>query len=682
MEKIIKTGALVVLAIAVLAGLNTAQAREKKASVASKLGGGKVKVVANTMPENTMIAASSAKGSPAYHRHLVRPGAVTTYSVRVMNAQAQPIDVDLSLAGAPPGWNAKLAKTKVHLEPGKLEYVLLEVSPSAKLAAGSAASFEVAAKSSAGKTEKITLEAETTGKHKIYYVSIDSLGTEYLKLNAKGNGPGKDNDWLMPNLHALIKEGTFYPNHKAHLVSATDMNHAAFLSGAYPGELGIYSVNVFLFGFDEKGNPIIKATPLDIMYYGKDGKPVTNIFNVIKDPAAGGNPNAFDAYVSGKDWVPEHYLNPVFGVDRIATVNRYPDYVTPSSHIPKKNETVMQVLRTQFGKYKDNDAFLWEDIYTIDQAIEVVNNEDPDVCYILLGGVDAAGHVFGAAHDLSEWDAKNTPDELSDDVSKVNRRANRLGQIKTVKTADEQLGRFVAYLKTRGTFDDSIMVVESDHDMETNFFAGPKLEQTLAKTGYSPKKDYFMFTVTQIGALFLRPGRKDPNIIPSLEKALEDYRMENPLTHELECPMVVYTREEMKTGIDKVTGQRFSPPGELYSEYYIEHPKPGNLSWPDMMLFTKKYYQFPLMGVGLANVGAGKLNIPLPKINIFVGGHGGPSTQPALLMFHGPGVPKAVAPAYPSMSADVAPTLYGLEGYKAPAVVQGKVLTDVARPQK
>ena len=335
-----------------------------------------------------------------------------------------------------------------------------------------------------------------------------------------------------------------------------------------------------------------------------------------------------------------------------------------------------------FGKEKDNDYFLWEDIYTVDQAVEVVNNEDPDVCYILLGGVDAAGHVFGAAHDLSEWDAKNTPDELSDDVSKVNRRANRLGQIKTVKTADEQLGRFVAYLKTRGTFDDSIMVVESDHDMETNFFAGPKLEQTLAKTGYSPKKDYFMFTVTQIGALFLRPGRKDPNIIPSLEKALEDYRMENPLTHELECPMVVYTREEMKTGIDKVTGQRFSPPGELYSEYYIEHPKPGNLSWPDMMLFTKKYYQFPLMGVGLANVGAGKLNIPLPKINIFVGGHGGPSTQPALLMFHGPGVPKAVAPAYPSMSADVAPTLYGLEGYKAPAVVQGKVLTDVARPQK
>ena len=63
------------------------------------------------------------------------------------------------------------------------------------------------------------------------------------------------------------------------------------------------------------------------MYWGKDKKPVTTIFNVVKDPAYGGNNHAFTAYVSGKTWVPEHYRNPVFGLDRIVTIKDYPDYL-------------------------------------------------------------------------------------------------------------------------------------------------------------------------------------------------------------------------------------------------------------------------------------------------------------------------------------------------------------------
>jgi len=310
----------------------------------------------------------------------------------------------------------------------------------------------------------------------------------------------------------------------------------------------------------------------------------------------------------------------------------------------------------------------------MDQAIQVINSEDPDVCYILLGAIDAAGHIYGGAWDLNEWDLKGTPDDLSDDVSKVNRRGNRLGQINTVKTADAQVGRFIEFLKARGTYDDSYIVLESDHNMETNMFAGAKLEEILNKAGYSQKKDYFVFTVSQIGALFARPGIHDPQMMANLEKALESYRMKNPVTGQMECPMVVFDREEMKTGIDKATGERFSPPGELYSEYYIENPRAGGLMWPDMMLFAKKNYQFPLYGVGLASVGLGKLDIPLPKINIFVGGHGGPSTQHALLSISGPGIPRGQSLDFPSYSSDVAPTLYSLEGYKTPESVQGRVL--------
>ncbi len=627
-----------------------------------------------TMPDDALIAASSAAGGPAHHRHLVRPGLVTTYMVRVQNTEQAAFSVDLDITEPPAGWSAELEKSSLYLEPGEAAYVMLELTPSPRLKPGMTASVGVRAKTSTGGSGEITLEAETTGRHKIYIISIDSLDPLYLELDSKGTGPGGPGDWLMPNLRAFLDDALFYPDHKVHLMSATDMNHASYLSGAYPGRLGIYSVNVFFMGFDERGIAINDTTPIDLMYWGPEGKPVTTIFNVLKDPAYGGNESAFSAYVSGKAWVPEHYRNPVFGLDRIATINDYPDYITPTTHGHSPVDEIKQIIMAQFAKMRDTDFFLWEDVYAADQAIEVINNEDPDVCYILLGGVDAAGHVYGSAFDLDEWDDRGTPEDLSDDRSRVNRRANRLGMIKTVSVADEQLGRLLDYLKERGVYDESYVIVESDHSMEANFYKGPKLRKALKRTGYSDREDYFFFTAAQIGLLFLRPGQDDPEVVLAVEKALEDYRMENPLTGEVECPMIVLTRDEMKTGVDRATGERVTLPGELYSEYYIEHPEQGGLQWPDLMAFTKKYYQFPIMGVGLANLGLGGLDIPIPSVTVYVGGHGGPSTQPALLSLKGPGIPAGVECHNQSWPADLAPTIYSLEGYRIPESVQGKKL--------
>ncbi len=664
---------LIVLIIAV-ATLAMGGGDDDPSSGAENFGGG-YSHLEKTMPEGALIAASSAVGAKAHHRHMVRPGLTTTYALRLINTEKNSITINLKLGSVPVGWNAKPAETSVKLNSGKMRYVMFELRPSSDLPTGSVASVTVTATTSSGKSGKITLEAETTDKHKIYMVSIDSLGTEYLKLNAKGNGWGKQGDWLMPNLHSFIKKSTYYPNHKVHLVSATDMNHAVYLSGAYPGRLGMYSVNVFFFGFDAKGKPIIKGTPADLMYWGPDGKPVTNMFNVVKDPKYGGNASAFTAYSSGKGWVPEHYRNPVMGLDRIATSFDYPDYVAPPPHPPTKGELVGPFVTIHFKKLGDPDLFVWEDIYTIDQTIEVINNEDPDVFYILLGGVDMAGHAYGAGYNFDEWDDRGTPDDLSDDKSKINDNANRLGIIKTVKGADEQLGRFIEYLKKRGTYEKSYIIVQSDHNMETNFFDGPNVNKILKKTGYSPKKDYYMFTASQVGALFLR--RKDPGIIPALEKALEEYRIKNPLTGALECPMLVMTRKEMRTGIDEATGRQVTLPMELYSRYYIEHPKPDGLKWPDMLILAKRYYQFPVTGIGLANVGAGLLPFQVPPFNIFVGGHGGMSTQPSLLALRGPFAPEGVTSGEQTWPADVAPTLYRLEGYKIPECVQGKGLPKI-----
>jgi predicted AlkP superfamily pyrophosphatase or phosphodiesterase len=628
--------------------------------------------VVPTMPPGATIAAAGAQGSLAPRCHLVNPGMATTFRVRLQNPGSAALAVELAVSDPAPGWAAQLAETTVKLDPGAARYVEVKLAAGKNLAPGSRAAATVKARGSNGLSGEIVLAAETTAKHKIYIVSIDSLGPEYLALNARGNGPGREGDWLMPNLKSLVGEGTFFPNHRAHLVAATDMNHASYLSGAYPGRLGLYSVNAYLFGFDAKGAPIFRTTPLDLMYYGAQGEPVTTLFNVVKDPVYGGDPKAFTTYISGKDWVPEHYRNPLFGLDRIVTINDRPDYVAPYEGERPQMGIVRQTIQVMLSQVKDPDLYLWEDRYTVDQALQVIAAEDPEVVYLLLGGVDAAGHIYGSGHDLEEWDTRGTPDDLSDDRSKINSHANRLGIVKTVKNADRELGRLLDFLRQRGAYENSIIVVESDHNMETATFASPPIRKILQSTGLSDQTDYYVFTGSQLGAVFLR--RDDPAILPRLEQALESYRVKNPWTGRLECPLLAITKEEMKTGIDQVTGDRVTRPLELYSEYYLEHPKPGGLRYPDMMLFTKKHYQFPVVGVGLANVGVPLFNLPLPPVSVHVGAHGGPSTQPALLSIRGPGIPPGVSRPEVSQPADLVPFLCRFEQYVTPKSVQGKGL--------
>ena len=136
----------------------------------------------------------------------------------------------------------------------------------------------------------------------------------------------------------------------------------------------------------------------------------------------------------------------------------------------------------------------------------------------------------------------------------------------------------------------------------------------------------------------------------------------------MKCPMIVLTRTEMRTGIDKVTGERRRDHAGRALQRILcrRHRKPGELVWPDIILFTKKYYTVPAFGAsGWANVGAGKMwTSNLPPITVYVGGHGAPSTQAALLALHGPGIPQGVSlPAPRPGPSDVAPTLYALEGY-------------------
>jgi len=658
-----------------MAAAGEVQGKKEKAKPKNSLLGQSFHAVVPTMRPEKILDSSGAIGAPGFHRHLVRPGAITTYMIRLYNPFKSALTVELKSGTDAPGWETSLASGAVEMLPAESKYVLLSVKPASSLPAGRIASVKVRAASSAGSSEEITLEAETTEKHKIYIISLDSLGLDYLALNHSGSGSGKDNDWLMPNLHEFLRSAVFYPRHQCHLPAATDMNHSSYLTGAYPGRLGLYSVQVFMFGFDEKGWAIWRSTPHDLMYWGPEGKPVSTIFNVVKDPGYGGNSSAFTAFVSGKDWVPEHFRNPVYGLDRIVTVTDYPDYVTPSAHVMKPSESIRFMLESRLHKLNRPDFALWEDVHTVDQAIEVIDNEDPDVCYVLLGGVDEAGHYFGSGKNPSEWDERGSPEKMKDDTSRINKSGNREGILKTVRAADEQLGRLLKRLQARRGYEDAYIVIESDHDMETNSFIGPALHKVLPQSGYSKKKDYYAFTGSQLGEIFLR--REDPQIAIDLERTLEAYRWKSPITGESECPVIVLNRQEMKTGIDQATGRRVTPPMELYSEYYIEHPQSRGMRYPDLFMFPKANLQFPSIGAGFGNIGLGVLPLDVPPFTVYVGGHGAPSTRKALLAIKGPGQLRSESVDAETYPSDLAPTLYRLEHYQVPASVQGKGLPNL-----
>jgi predicted AlkP superfamily pyrophosphatase or phosphodiesterase len=654
-----------------------------------------------------LICTPSAEGEIGFHHHLVRPGTQTTYILQVCNIYSEPRGVRLNIeTEVPLSWRVELEKNYISdLASGTVENVLLTLKPSRGVPAKEVVSVEVSAQTDYGEKAEFRVKAETTLMRKIYFVSIDSLDPAYLKLNSKGTGYGSRNDWLMPNLHQFMERAVFYPNAKVHIITATDMNHFNFLAGTKTGTSGISMVGGFFFGFDEKGQAIIRgATQFDrdIVRYGSEGKHVPSLFNAVKDS----NPNAWTCFISGKNWVPELMRRPEFQLDRIIHGADVPFYIEPVGRIeinkmqflgrgiaallpgplppyahqlgnpagldePQDKRQQYELARLT-GSYPMNFP---PDEWVMDAALTEIMNEDPDVFYILLAAVDDAGHAFGSAFELDEWDDNGTPDDVTDDVSKYDHRASRQGILNVVKEADAQFARLVEFLERRGTLDELILVLESDHSMVTHYRRALDMKAHLEKAcDLSMETDYFFGSATSIGLVSAR--RDDPAIIPAVEAALEEWKVENPVIGVMERAAVIYNREEMKTGVDQSTGKAWLLPGEYYSEYYIENRKPGDQVWADLLVLAAPHYKFKIQNFGLANLGMATLPIKIPEWGYFIGGHGSFDARAGLLMVQVPGARSRMNQAE-VYTMDVAPTLYRLQGWPIPECVDGKGLPGI-----
>jgi len=651
------------------------------------------------------ISSPSEAGSPAFHPHMVRPGSITSYIIRVKNIWYSSIDVQLAIDSAEKDqWQIELEQTNLaHIMPGDYRDVLVNVRPPAAITSGESLEFKVVARSSNGFEDGCALSAKTTLNRKIYFVSVDSLSPAYFKLDAAGTGYGKDGDWLMPNAHRLMDRGIFYPNFLSQIVTASDTNHFNILAGTLTGTGGVPSLIFSFYGFDGKGRDIVTSdTKLKATINTYDsGKHVPSLFNAVKTEM----PGAWTSYVTGAEG-PERVIDfPESQIDRAITGINIPDWLLSlGATLSKRNTFFKNTLAPPLP-----GAALWRhrpisnpegahqpfeppknffvskglsllhslfppDRWIVDSAMLELLNEDPDVMYILLSMADDSGHAFGAAWDLDEWKHKEGK-SIAYDVSKYDSRASRQSMLNNIRAADLALGRFLDLLEKRGQLDEVILVFESDHSQVTQYQTplDPKKYFKTA-TSLSQKKDFFFATALSTG--FVNAWRDDSTIIPEVERALEAWRVNNPLTGTEECPVLVYNHEEMKTGFDHATGKQWMLPNEYYSEYFIEHRKEGDQYWPDLLLLATGHWKFKVQNLDFGSLGIINSQIKVPEFGYLIGGHGNFETRPATLVVKVPGINPGIR-ADQLYSKDIAPTIYRLEGWPIPDSVNGQGLPGV-----
>jgi predicted AlkP superfamily pyrophosphatase or phosphodiesterase len=644
--------------------------------------------------------------SPA-RAHLVAAGTSTTFVIAARNTGTARVSATFRVqatAGAPGDWPVLLAAADplfraagapseslaMDLGPSESARLLVRVSPGPALAEGEEGTALVRAWTGEALQDAVELRSVVRNRPKIYYVAVDGLGPNYLTLNRRG-ALFDGTERLMPRATAFAARSARMMRASAVLPAVTDPNHSAALSGSWAGTLGIYAVRTHYLGPDEQGEAVVQPGSRGLLRWGAEGRRIETVFDTAKDPAAGGTPSAFNAVVSGKNWLAELLRDPA--LDLVAHGNSHPGYIpAPQAYRlgdpPSDPDAEQDREGTNLGPRLIKHLFSperqlfegWpgsfpEDRWVAEAAIRVIQAEDPDVLYVNLADTDTAQHVFGAADRPGEWDDRGTPAVLWDDEHVYNRQANRDPVLDVVHEADLDFGLIADTLASRQTLDRSFVVLYSDHGLNTVAnTAATVLDpgRILLDLGVAELDVEWVGTWGEAGFLALR----DPASIGRVQALLEAYEVQDPVRGTMVKPFLVVDRDEMDSGIDGVEG-RFTTDGlpgnrrgALYSEWSIDQPSPDQtkVRWPDLFFFTRR--PFHTVPTRASLDGPNWAGLP------FQGDHGSSSTADVVLAASGPGIRPGVYIS-PASLTDIAPTLYRLLGVAAPANVDGRVLDEI-----
>jgi len=313
---------------------------------------------------------------------------------------------------------------------------------------------------------------------KTYIINIDGMRADYF--NAHGHQGS-----LTPTISDLTDQGILFTNCKSTMPANTGTNHVSILTSTSAGTHGILGIGGYYQGLDfnffrlSRKYGIARAN-----IYEHNHLQVPTFFNIIKTQNSG----LTTAFITGKTWlgniIPDENCDitiyPGNTSENCGTHTPNPEYVTPSEgyvlgglahpednelfprvYIPRKNETepsappgTINLSPVDF----DSDK-LPNDKWIIDQAINCIDHDNPDFLYMVLMNMDLAGHAYGSF--MSEEPLEETA------LKNLNMIRNPNATKDQLSITDSEVKRFIDYLKDKNLFDDSRIIITSDHGMST-----------------------------------------------------------------------------------------------------------------------------------------------------------------------------------------------------------------------
>lgn len=448
----------------------------------------------------------------------------------------------------------------------------------------------------------------------VYVVVIDGLDGDRV------------DDGKAPFISSLLAEhATYYRESRSVMPAETNPNHTAMMTGAYPDTSGIAG-NAFAIYAALENEDSCKATgPIDeskmpMETSGENANcPVAEMtFAAIKRQ---GNPDGLSsAGIFGKP-----KLGRIFAGKNVDPGRRDVDYLwAPCSSGADDDEYCENVPTNPASGYAMDDKTVMDRVIA-----SMARKPRPSFTFVNLHQVDTAGHG-------------TTPAGAYDTA---------IGQ------ADDEIARMVGQLKSRGEWERTVLILLSDHSMDSTVSQRTSLQSEFGDAGI-PDDSYLVVDNGSVDSVYLA-NRTSPDRFTLLkrmrEAALATGRVDEAL----------YREDNAADGGDANTAAKVHPAwhvaGARAPDLFVTHKPGGAFSDPD------------------------------PSSNPLPGNHGGPQTVDNFFAVIGGGsfvkqqdVRGSVAPFFDDTlvnpgqveNVDPAATVMGLFGMGAPSGNAGRFLAE------
>jgi predicted AlkP superfamily pyrophosphatase or phosphodiesterase len=299
---------------------------------------------------------------------------------------------------------------------------------------------------------------------RVYVVVVDGLRPQEV-------GP------LTPTLSRLKQNGTWYKQARAVFPGETLPNHAAMMTGVLPQQNGIVANQIFRHG-------------------GAPGKEYLQQPEWLEaDTLTTRLERAHAGAVSTATVLSKEYLYGLF----------MGEYEGPGDPLPQRQADFHWDPRTATG-YTPSPSSHAVDPATMDAFLGWVATEPPlpQFAFVNLGDVDRAGHADESGPMFAGEADERFPEQLTAaDMSPFRQAA--------IESTDAQIGRLVSEIERMGAWDETVLIVLSDHGMDWGFqdrFA--RTTSRLGEAGYVQRH----YTVVGGGGSELFYVNHDADIAP------------------------------------------------------------------------------------------------------------------------------------------------------------------------